>query len=249
MPTELIPAEVAQSPEAIEASMIAAEIEQEVGFLTIDSNEMYDLAGNQLRDIATRKRKIEEHRVKLKAPILEAGRALDAFFAIPIGSLQRSEDTLKQRMAAYYAEQQARIRDAQEAAIAEQRRVANELRAQAEATETAAVSAADPDEAVRLAEQAEMQRAEADQVQHTQVVVATEVPASSGVSVRENWQVVCDDINALIEHCAKTPNDRYLLAFNEKDGGKLAKASKGSVQIPGLRFFNKGTVAARSKGG
>lgn len=244
---DMIPAEVISSPEAIDAATKTIDIEQEVSFLTIDSNDMYDLAGQQLRLIVTQKSEIEAHRVRLKAPILEAGRNLDEFFKIPLGRLERSESELKRRMAAYYAEQQQRLRDAQEEALAAQRDAAAEAEAIAKATEDKAVALAaeDPDGALRLAEQAEMERARADEIKHTNIVVPTEVPISSGVAVKENWQVACDDINELIAAAAADPKLRYLICFDQKAGNALAKSSKGKVAIPGLRFFDKGTVAAR----
>jgi hypothetical protein len=246
----LIPAEVQANPEALQVTVEAADVELEVGMMTIDSNAMFDLAGIQLREIVTRKKKLEEIRMSITRPMDEAKQKIMDFFKLPIGQFERAETALKRGMATYSAEQAARIREAQDAARAQREAEVAALQQQAEETERRAVAAAeDPQVAERLAHQAEQARAAAAEANAQPLAVRTEIAATSaGVSVKENWTFELLDINALIEHAAKNTAHRYLLALDEKAARALAKSAKDSVTIPGLRFYNKGSVAAKKTG-
>jgi len=124
---------------------------------TIDSQEAYELAGEELQAIKARAKTLETQRTGLTVPLNNVLRGINDLFRGPADLLIKGEGMLKTKMLAWQSEQEriaAEVRRAAEAvAAAERQRLADEAAArqrEAEAQARAAATAA--------AAQAEAQR-------------------------------------------------------------------------------------------
>jgi len=82
----------------------------------LKSQNEFETAGETLRQLQTMARNIEEKRVELTAPVLEAKRRLDDFFRGPAERLKTAIAAVKGLMLGYTREQEA-IRQAEEARL------------------------------------------------------------------------------------------------------------------------------------
>lgn len=126
--------------------------------VAVTSQTTYELAASEVQSLKARRDKLEQARTKLKAPILEAGRQIDALFKPAIENLDAAIDTVKGTMLTYQ-------RDLERKAAEERRRHEEEVRrAQAEAMRKAAEERAKAEaEARRKREEEERARQAADE--------------------------------------------------------------------------------------
>lgn len=181
--------------------------------LVVSSDLAYETAGGDLKRIADKEREIEAMRKDMKAPILKAGKMVDAFFAVPLEKLATAKGRIKRAMLVYQDEQErkrreeeARIRELQrqeqerlakeaEAAEREARRLAEE--AAAKEREAAAMKNTEArrqaeEEAARLRAEAEQNRQTANAVieqaaEMPAAIVTRELPKTAGVDTRRRW--------------------------------------------------------------
>lgn len=201
------------------------------------------------------------------APMAEAAHAAWTLITTKraglVDPLAEAERILSERYSAFKRAEDARAererREAEQAAQeAERQRLqaeADAIAREAQAAQEAAAQAASADEAQVLEQQAAQLQQEAAAVRvEAQTVEAPVLPVRStvahvkGPAVRANWQHEVDDVLALVKAVAAgqaplecvIPNETYLRA--------RAKADKGTAKIPGVRFYDAGTVvASRSK--
>jgi hypothetical protein len=210
--------------------------------LVVDSQEMYEIGAEHTKAIKQLAKQVEDQRLSMTRPLDESKKVIMDFFRPITDALDKAESELKSKLVAY-SNDQARIRreaeerarrEAEAARRAEQERLAAEAAAAAEAGDEAKA-----DELV-----AEAVAAEAAPV----IVVAphVEAPKAAGVSKRDNWIGEVTDIGALIVAAAERPELRVLLAVDTKALGKLAKAYKDTVPIPGVRIYNEPVLSVRA---
>jgi len=130
--------------------------------ITIDGPEMYSLAADQLKDIKSLAKRLDDDRKAITKPLDAAKAAVMNLFRGPVQFCADAEATIKQSMLGYDNEQrrlqQEAERKAREAAEAERRRIAEVARKQAEA-EAAAARAEAEKRAAAAREAAERQAA------------------------------------------------------------------------------------------
>jgi len=184
-------------------------------------------------------------RASLTDPLIAAERALASRYS----AFRRAEEERAQR------ERREREQAAQEAERQRLQAEADAIAREAQAAQAAAAQAASAAEAQVLEQQAAQLQQEAAAVRvEAQTVEAPVLPVQSAVAhvkgpgVRANWQAEVDDLVTLVKAVAAgqaplecvIPNETYLRA--------RAKADKGSAKIPGVRFYDAGSVvASRSK--
>ena len=243
----------------------------------IDDDDMFEAAGEELRTIVTKARKIDEMRKSITGPMLEAKKRVDDFFRVPLDMLKQAEDALKLGMGGYQRQQQARIeaarreqeaiaerqRQEQARALAEQR--AAEAAAQAERDRLAAEAQAKMQEAIATGNATTMAAAEqamaaAAAVQAAPVaqppaqieLAATVVPlapTAAGVSVRVAWKARVVDKSAFIRAAAGRPEIEALLEVNDGALNKFASATGGKAPLAGIIFYEEPVVSARRRAG
>jgi colicin import membrane protein len=242
---------------------------------TIDSDEMLEAAGDDLRGVKGLQKKVEETRTSITGPLNQAIRAINDLFRQPASYLDQAEVKLKGAMLTYTQEQQrlAEIarRKAEELARQERERLAAEQRKQEEAARAAAQAAEEAQraaqeaaakgdaeaeaianaEAAKQAEVAEAASAEAQATAITSAVVsmpaAVQAPAKvTGISTSKSIDFEVVDLHALIVHIAAHPE---LISLVVADSVKLrnqVRATGMNTALPGVRVFQKSTMSARA---
>ncbi len=171
---------------------------------------------------AARKALVDE-RDKMEAPLVQA------------------ETILKRSLLAYEQAQEA-------ARMAEEQRLQAEAQAQAEAA-TLAYAARLEAEANATGDQGMLQEAQdilAQPIEAPVVSVSSQVPKVQGVSYRDNWKAHPDiDVKALAAAVGSGEAPESFLEPNLTKINQFAKAWEGTKPVPGVRFFNDRTVAAR----
>jgi hypothetical protein len=247
---DTLPAEIQQ-----EQSNILA-IRDHAREIMVRNQGELDAASGILKEIKARRGALEDKRKEMKAPILEAGKRVDALFKPIIEELDAAERVIKTEKIQPYmdAEEQKRReaeRLAQEVADKERRRIeelarkrADEERAAQEAARKAEAEG-NAAEAARLQSIADAKAIKAEEFQAkadaiAAPVVAPTVQAPKGLSQSDNWTAELVDIHALI--VAAAGGDRLaesMLSFNSTEANRKAKALKNSVQVQGVRFVNR----------
>ncbi|MGL6289926.1 MAG: hypothetical protein ACRC2H_04485 [Silanimonas sp.] len=232
----------ASNPLVAEVKSNTEQVTTAAGSLVIDSPEMYELAGEQLREIKAVQRRIDETRKLMTKPLDDSKKAIMDFFRPFSDAADSAEASLKRKMLSFQSEQ-TRIREAAERAARAEReaaeRTAEELRRQADA----AIEEGDADKALEselAAEAVVMEVALA-------APVAPATPKAAGIATRDNWVAQVTDFAALIKAAAERPDLAALLLPNDKALNQMAKALKEAGNVPGVRFYNDPVMSARGK--
>lgn len=96
-------------PQVLQAMNAANVLFTQAQAIVVDSPELYAMAGEELRDLRDRYKKIEAQRVYLKEPYLEGGRRIDAFFKAPLDKLVEAADLVKGAMLTFQVAEDARV--------------------------------------------------------------------------------------------------------------------------------------------
>ena len=249
-------------PKEVEAeAAAAANMLTTLAALPVTTAVEYDAAGAEVRAIAKRAKDLEAMRTSMKAPILDAGRRIDAFFKEPLDFCARARKVVEGKMLAYQAEQR-RIREeaervAAEAARRERERMEREAAAErekarkaqeaAEAKARALEEAGKAERAEALRQQAAERAAAAEAEAQAKAaaaaampvapVVHVEAPAAAGTSTRRTYTYEITDAALL---------PREYLMPDETRIGKVVRALGESANIPGVRVIVRETMAVRA---
>lgn len=187
--------------------------------IAVIDQQSYEQAGEILRNIATVKKEIKALFAEPKKKAAEAHKAICSAENEVLAKVTARENEIRQKMSNYWQAEQKRIAAEQERKRKEAEEMAR-IAAEAEAAgdeETAA-------EAVAIAAVTE--------------ATVTEAPKAAGVSMREVWRAKVVDLN-------KVP--REYLIVNQSALDALAKATKGSINIPGVEFIKEIVSSVRAK--
>ena len=142
------------NPEVREIEASADAIVERARAIVVTSPAEYEFAGEELRDIKTRLRRLEELRTSITRPINDSLRKINEFFAGPKTRLEEAERAYKRGMVEYDQRLERERREAQ-------RKAEEEAAAERRRTEAAAAEARRKaqEEADRLAREAAAKRA------------------------------------------------------------------------------------------
>lgn len=243
---------------------------------TVDSQELLDAAGDDLRAIKTLAAQVEEQRTSITVPLNAALKAVNDLFRPAKTYLEEAERVLKGAMVTYTdeqariarearlrAEEQARQeRERAEAERREQERAAREAAEEAQRQAAAAAEAKARGDAAAAAAAEEAQRqasaaaaaaeAQAQAAEVTAAVVAVPPAAEparkvAGISTSKAVDFEVTDLHALVKHVADHPE---LLALIAADAVKLrayVKSMGHNTKLPGVRVFDKTVMSARGR--
>ncbi len=244
--------------------------------LVIDSPTMYELASEELRNIKTLQKTVEEKRTSITVPLNSALKAVNDLFRAPKEYLEQAEAACKRSMIAYTTEQERiaaearrvaeeaarKERDRLAAEQREQERIAREAaeasaRAQREAQEAAArgdaeAAARAQEEARQQAEAAQSAQAEAQAAAVTAEVVSmtptvAEPAKVVGISGRVNYGAKVDDLMTLIKAVAEGKAPIQCVMADEKFLGAQARAfKKAGPLFPGVTAVAERGLSARA---
>ena len=202
----------------------ANELQAQATALVVLNPPQYLNAADLLKSLKGRAGAIEDERKKLKAPILQAGRAVDDFFGRPLAVLAEAEKIIKHKLVVYDQAQEKLRRE-------EQAKAEEKARKERETLE---------DKARAAIASGRLERAN-ELEQRAAAVVAPVIdrapPKVAGVTFREVWNFEIVDAQAI---------PRQYLSVNESAIGKVVKALKADTLIPGIRVFPTKEIAAGS---
>ena len=197
--------------------------------VSITSSDEYVEAGEHLKAIKTRQRELDELRKTMTRPLDESKRAIMALFDPALTRYANRELALKNAVKEWteHVERdrrqlEARLRDDQ---IAE----ASRIEARAE----------------RLRERGKEEQAIAllDSIPGVPMVVA-DAERVSGITLRGIWKAEVVDLFALLNYCIEHRSVDLMLP-NMSALASIARSTRGTVKIPGVRFFEDKNVAVR----
>lgn len=248
----------------------AIDLTRDVAVIKIIDQPSYEIAAGFLKNVKDMAKKVEISRKSIVDPINKAKDAIQALFNPVLLRLENSERHLKGLMIAYSTEQE-RIRAEkeeklrQQAAVEEarQRKIKEEQERQWREKENAAAAELARQNALIANAKNEKQRAEAEaaaaiakaeqakaaakaeeraqQAAEVQVIAPTIAPTfqkAAGTSLKKNWK-------ARIINEAVIPRDYLMVDLSKLD--KVAKATQGSLNIPGVQFYFENVLGSTSR--
>lgn len=256
----LAPVAALTLPDAVALTGRAKQALSFINEFTIDSNEDFDLAAEELRAIKTRQKDIETQRTGITVPLNTALKAINDLFR-GLSVLDQAETLLKQKMLAWSNEQQRLAdiarREAEALAQAERDRLAKETQAawyEAQAKQAEAKKQLEAgNEAAAAQATAEAQRAQAvatSAAATAEMVVApvqvVEAPKAKGISTSTRIDFEVTNLHMLVMHVAQNPE---LIGLLQVDTVRLRAYVKGlgtACKLPGVAVREAQTMAARA---
>lgn len=227
----LIQAENTSAAQQSEAVILQTKIDK----TEIIDQQTLEAAVTLLKVVKVKASMIEDERKKLKAPILEAGKAVDTLFKLPLKTCSMAENVLKMMINVYMSEQERK----REKAEALAREAADNERRRLE----------------KLAENAKKrgdeEKAKAFQAREEAVVIPEVAPPErvSGISQTETWKAELVDFPALVKAAAKGFLPAMdCLHFNSVEASRKARVLRGSMDIPGIKAIKETGIAASRRG-
>lgn len=199
----------------------------------IDSQEMRDMAGDDLQQIKRLQKSIEGQRLELTAPLNAVVKRINDLFRPPKDWLDEAERMLKGAIIGY---DQAQAEKAAE----EQRQRDDAVRAERERLAAGAEKAREAgrvEEAQAMAQVAEMVIAPP---------VTVPVQKTAGISTRSNWTAEVVDLMELVKAVAAGTQPLSLLQADTTRLTQMAKALKAELNIPGVRAVENTIISARA---
>jgi hypothetical protein len=201
--------------------------------LAVTDQPSYELAAERLLAVADLRREIVAHHEPIKRAAHTAWQQVLAAEKRLLDPVTDAERIYKARIASYEADQRRIEAEARAKAEAEARRLAEEQRereieqAEAEGADLAEVTAmiAAPLPAIRPQEQPAFQSAR-------------------GITTAANWKGEVTSLEALVKAIAAGKANIGLVMANETAINQLARATRGTLEVPGIRFFSQATVRA-----
>lgn len=182
-------------------------------------------------------------REALRGPFVEADKAYSRAMGIYEQEQERQRRETEER-----AQRERQRLEADECARveAEQRRLTKEVEDRRLAEAVAAEARGDTDTAERLIEAPIPVPMVAPRPVFVPVVPAPARPAAAGVSFRDNWTAVVDDLPALVKAVADGKAAITLLQPNQTALNGVARSLKAALAIPGVRAVNERIAAQRN---
>lgn len=187
--------------------------------IIVTNQQSYEVAGEILREIASRKKEIKDKFAEPKKTAAAAHKAICNLENELLAKVSVLESEIRQKMTVYRQAEQKRI-----AAEAERKRK-------------------EAEEMARIAAEAEAQgdeetAAEAVAIAAVTEATVTEAPKAAGISYRDVWEAeVTDKSKVPLEY----------MEVNMSALNAVARATKGTINIPGVKFVKKTVSSVRAK--
>lgn len=201
----------------------------------VTTPEQYQAAGNELMRIKGVRKKVDELFDPIVKRAHEAHKAALAAKKQLTDPLDQAEKAIKQALLVYNQEQQRKAKEEEERL----RKLAEEQAAiEREKLLKQAVKAeqnGNVDKADELLEQAE-------NVIPLTPIVTPQIQKIEGIATRKIWKAVVENPQLVPAYF----NGVELRTINQSALNKLAQMTSGNVQVPGVRFVQEETLAARA---
>lgn len=251
MTTETIETQSTLSYDASIAVTLATKAKSHMSSATgiiIDSPELLEMAGEDLRQIKALAKEVEEKRTAITGPLNKAVKAVNDLFRAPTEYLEAAEKSLKAAILTYTTEQERIAAEARR--LAEQQARAERDRLTAEAAQKEAALAA----AVAQGNDASIEQAQAEMfaaVVVSQAVTVTPIASApsraTGISSRTTYAAEVTDLMELVKAVAEGKAPIQCLAADVKFLNAQAKAFKRDGELyPGVVGKAERSLSARA---
>lgn len=212
-----------------ETKELVAEIEvfANMDIIQIRTIEDANAISFERNEIANRIKLLNEQRMKLTRPLDTAKKAIIDFFRKPVELLEKAESVRKRAIIDFQKEQDRIRREAEAKLQEEARKKAEALAAKAEKADEKGKSG-----------KAEELRLQAEATKLNVPLIAP-APKIAGTTIRTIQSAEVTDKMELIKYIVKNPNFAMLLTPDTKMLKQLATSTKGTLQIPGVRFYSE----------
>jgi len=208
--------------------------------LTIKTSDDSLNAQGLLKEIKGRSKKVEEFFAEMKASTYDAWKSVVAKEKAFLDPLSAAERTIKSKVVIFEdiarRKRDEEIRVANAAAEAKARKEREDLEKRAEkARESGKI------------EKAEALRAQAEEVVAQPVFQAPEPVQATGTAFKTTWKAEVVDLPTLLKSIAEGRAPLGLISVNESALNQYARGVKGTMPVPGLKFFEEKTMSVRTK--
>jgi len=198
--------------------------------MVISNQQDYELGADVLKEIKARHKELDSQRKEITRPIDTAKKAVMDLFRQPLEMLSKAESKVKSLMIGYTNEQE---RLAEE----ERKRLQKIADKEAERQKKLMDAKIERAKASGKEEKAEIFEIEKENIIPIAApVVAPAIETPKGVSYREKFTAEVIDFKILPDEY-KLPNQSAL--------DKIVQATKGSLQIPGVKIHSQKVLASR----
>ena len=212
--------------------------------LVIDSDDMYAVAAEEVRDIKAKHKSLEERRKGMVGGLNTVVKQINDLFRPALDRLENGESAIKKLMVTYQSEQEAKRREAQR--IADQEAATERQRLQAEAAALAAQAKKSGDQDTALRAEAVLE--EISYVCPVRVDIAA--PTIKGVSTSRPWKCHLPQTEqetiAALSFLVRNPQFLSLVSFNQSEANALAKATKERFPVLGFKAYQDVVISSRS---
>jgi hypothetical protein len=198
--------------------------------ITISNQGDYDSAATILKAIKSRYKEIDEQRKEITKPLDAAKKSVMDLFNLPLKALEKAESFVKQQMISYTTEQERKARE-------EQARLQKLADQEAERQKKLIEAKIERAKASGKGEKVEVLEMEKENIIPISApIIAPQINTPTGVSYRDKWSAVIVDVNLI---------PREYLIPNQSALDKVAQATKGTIQIAGVKFNCEKILASR----
>jgi len=199
--------------------------------LAVDTQSDYDIALSMGKSISGLKKQVDDYFNPAVSLAHQAHKAIKTKHNEALKPLLDAREIIKDKMTVFSREQQKIQQEAEEKARKKAEAVAAVERKRLEEEAEAAAAAG-------KTEEFEQKSYEAEQVQTTPI--STPAPKQKGSM--QNWQFRVVNKRTLLKAALEDDNLLQAVIPNDRWLGQMAKINKGQMKIPGVEFFDKGTV-------
>lgn len=208
-------------------------IELQAESVVIATDEDYSMAGEAASNVKRMQKKVEEYWKPMMDSTKKAYDEVLAHKKEMLEPLKKAEQILKGKISGYWLEQERKRKEQEEAmrklAEAEADRKLQEAIDASNAGDTAAAEFA-------------MAEAEVYDTVAATSAFAKQTPKAKGVSTTKAWKITAIDSKQVpVEFCGME-----LRPVDEKLVMQLIKSSKGSINIPGIKYEETVTISVKS---
>lgn len=196
--------------------------------------DTYEEAGVFLRGVKALGKEIEAERKSFTDPLNVIVKRITDRYRPGVDACAKAEGVVKGKLSAYADEQERQRQEAERIARAAQAKEEERLRKLAAAAEARGDGA-----------KAEQFAARAEVVSLAPVSVDAPAPEAEGISYRTTWSAEVTDLRALCAAVLAGTVPESAIVPDMKFLGATARATKGVLSWPGVRWVSKRDVAAR----
>lgn len=200
--------------------------------LVIKTEEEAIIAADYLKDVKDEYKRIEDERKEITGPLNETVKKINAKAKPLTTALLNAEKIIKDKLAKYHDEQEAKRLKAEAEAEEKARKARERLEARAEAAR----------------ESGNDEKAEAlDYEASTKVAVTPSLSASTpkGVTIKKVWVA---DVTSIVDLCRAIADGVIMpscIDVKQAEINKIASMFQDQKDIPGLKIYQKSSVASR----